>query len=105
MKDNLDFFIRGNTTPLESICSNFSKKFQTEKEELNYVVKNVEKLGPGYEVYTHLSDHKILRQLDYYSARVIVPQFLPFYLSEQDAPIGHARLKGKNINTFPHLFP
>lgn len=105
MKDQLNFFISGESISFKDTCFQFAKKFKTEKEELDYVVKNVESLGPGYEVYTHLASHKILRQAGYNSARVIVPQFLPFYLREQNAPINHPRLRGKNINTIPHLFP
>jgi len=105
MKGKLDFFMSGKVISFESISIELAKKFKTEKEELDYVVRNVEKLGRGYEVYVHLARHKTLRQVGYSSARVIVPQFLPLYSHEKNAPLDHPRLKGKDINTLPHPFP
>lgn len=106
MKGQLDFFIDTKIKNLGDLEMNYPKKFKNEKEELRFALKTIQNIGPGYEVYAHLSKNKILRKAGFYSARVIVPELIPMYYNEENAPIENKRIKNKSaINTLPHLFP
>ncbi len=112
MADKLSFFLRGKEVSFDDAMRGFSWSFSSVREEFLYAVSCVERLGPGYEVYSYLPRHRILRQLGYHSARVFVPQLVPLYLGEGFAPLGSVRLRefGKKhgsseINPLPHPFP
>ncbi len=93
MAKYLDFFISGKEAAFSEIDFNCPEKFTSEKEELDFLVKRVESFGQGYEVYYYKSFHPILSEIGYYSAKVIVPQLVPFYLNETNAPLNTLRLK------------
>lgn len=115
MADCFKFFISGPKEPFSNISFNYPKEFISQKAELNFLVKRVEDLGPGYEVYYYQSQHAILSEVGYHSASVIVPQFVPLYLNEPNAPLGSQRIKevpsklglkaAKEFNPLPHPFP
>ncbi len=115
MAKHLEFFITGKQMVFSEINFNYPAKFNSQKEELKFLVKRVESLGKGYEVYYYNASHPILSEIGYYSAKVIVPQLIPLYLHEQNAPLGAAaRLKEASkklglspegpLNPLPHMF-
>jgi len=115
MAKHLEFFISGKKTSFSDLNFNYPSNFSSQKEELNFLVKKIEEMGPGYEVYAYLPSSPILKQLGYSSAKVIVPQLVPLYLNEFNAPLGSRRLKevpkklgfsaAAEFNPWPHLFP
>lgn len=115
MADYFKFLISGPKEPFAGINFDYPKEFASQKEELDFLVKRVESLGPGYEVYYHQSRHPVLSEVGYCSAQVVVPQFIPLYLHETSAPLGSRRIKevpsklgfktAKEFNPLPHPFP
>jgi ribosomal protein S12 methylthiotransferase accessory factor len=115
MADRFKFLISGKKESFADIDFNYPKEFASQKEELDFLVKRIEKLGSGYEVYYFLPQHSVLSEIGYYSAQVIIPRFMPLYIFEIDIPLNSPRLKevppklglkaAKNINPLPHPFP
>lgn len=115
MAKQMDFFISGKKLAFSDLNIDYPKSFSSQKEELDFLVKKIESLGPGYEVYAYAPEHPVLKQLGYHSAQVIVPQLVPLYLHEFNAPLGSRRLKevpkelgfsaAAQFNPLPHLFP
>jgi len=115
MSEHFKFLISGQKEAFADIKFNYPKEFRSQKEELDFLVKRVESLGPGYEVYYYQAQHPSLTAVGYYSAQVVVPQFIPLYLNETLAPLGSRRIKevpaklgfkaANNINPLPHPFP
>ncbi len=115
MADYFKFFISGQKEPFTSVNFDYPKEFASQKEELNFLVKRVESLGSGYEVYCYQPQHSLLSEVGYCSAQVVVPQFISLYLRESNAPLGGRRLKevpsklgfkaAKEFNPLPHPFP
>jgi ribosomal protein S12 methylthiotransferase accessory factor len=104
MKEQLDFFIDGKMENFKDLDIDYPGKFKNKKEELDFAVKILK--DNDFDVYAHLSKNKILKKTGFYSARVIIPELIPMYYSEQNAPIGHKRIKKKSgVNTLLHLFP
>ncbi len=105
MKGKLDFFINSPQLSFYELYKDGFKIFNSLKEELNFVVKKIESLGPGYEVYYFLSNNPVLKKIGYYSAKAIIPNLLPLYLWESDIIKKSPRLIRQEINSLPHLFP
>lgn len=115
MKTSYEFLINGNEKKFAEFNFSYSPHFSSEKEELATAINHVERIGEGYEVYVFLPVHPLLSKLGYNSARVIVPQLIPLYLNETNAPLGTKRLhalpqklgiaKMAMLNTWPHPFP
>ena len=115
MADYFKFFISGKKEPFDSTDFNYPKEFASQKEELDFLARRVESLGPGYEVYYYQPQHPLLSEVGYYSAQVVVPQFIPLYIRENNAPLSSRRLKeapsklgfkaAKEFNPLPHPFP
>lgn len=105
MRDKLDFFINTSKISFYEIYKDGFKIFDSLKDELDFVVKKIENLGEGYEVYYFLSDNPFLKKIGYYSAKAIVPNLLTLYLNEADIIKKSPRLISQEINPLPHLFP
>lgn len=115
MKKELEFFLRGEERKFSEIEFGMPSQFAREEDELSYLVKRIEDLGPGYEVYYYNSKFPILSKLNYFSTKVIVPKLTPLYLQEIKAPLGSWRWQnmpdsplfswGHGPNLLPHPFP
>ncbi len=115
MAEHYSFFLAGKECQFSDISFSYPRKFSSEREELKFLVKRIEGLGPGYEVYYYLAQHQALSQLGYFTARVIVPQLVPLHLQETMAALGAKRLKevplklgekpAETFNPLPHPFP
>ncbi len=92
MAKHYQFFINGELREFQEIKFDYPARFSSEKEELTFLVKKVENLGSGYEVFSFCVQHPLLEKLGYYSVRVIVPALIPLYLMETNAPLGAERL-------------
>lgn len=113
MEGALDFFIAQTVQPFDSIA--FGEAYTDIADELRGVIRSVESLGSGYEVYAHFSDHPVLSSTGYHAARVIVPALSPMYYNEKNAPLAngrarafgafHAKDPASGFNPLPHLFP
>lgn len=114
-KEHYEFFINGEMKPLSQHEFIHPPSFSSPKEELDFVVRRIEELGRGYEVYAHVVSHPILKKCGYYVAQVIVPHMVPLYLNEPNIPLGARRLKtvlektghslSSDVNPWPHPFP
>jgi len=110
-----DFFLRGKKRDFSDYSFGYPLSFVDKKKELRFLAGKVEELGHGYEVYAYLPEHDILNRLGYCSAKVIVPQIIPLYLWEHNAPLGARRIKevpfklglaaASEPNPWPHPFP
>lgn len=115
MAQHYNFLIRGKLNHFDEHIFKYPKSFLTERDEFDFLIKQVESLGCGYEVYYFLARHNILRRLGYNSARVIVPNFVRLYLHEHLAPMAARRLRDvplkigvkprKEPYPVPHPFP
>lgn len=115
MAERFEFFISGPKMPLSDINFDYPKEFTSQEEELAFLVKRVESLGPGYEVYCYQAEHPILTEVGYYSVQVFVPEFIRIYFNETNAYLGKRRLKevppklgfkaAEELNILPHPFP
>ena len=115
MARHFEFFISGKEESFTEIHFEYPKNFNSDKKELDFLVKKIEQCGHGYEVYYFQAKHPFLSDVGFYSVQVVVPQFVPLYLFEYDAPLGSSRLKGvpeklgfkprKEWNPLPHPFP
>jgi ribosomal protein S12 methylthiotransferase accessory factor len=115
MADRFKFFLSGQKKAFKDITFKYPESFVSQSAELEFLVKRIESNGPGYEVYYYMPDHPVLSDLGYYSAQVIVPELIPLYLTEFNAPLGKKRLKKvpeklglkarAAFNPWPHPFP
>jgi len=72
-------------------------------------------LGQGYEISCYQAEHQTLKDLGYFSVKVVVPALVTLYLNEPYAVLGAKRLKEvpwklgfkpvKKWNPWPHPFP
>jgi len=108
------FFLEGK----KESFNDFSKKekhFSSHKEELRWVTECFKKKGEGYEIYYYDAKHQVLKDLGYFSVKVIIPNLIPLYLREDRAPLqSNRRISApKEIgfepldkcNPLPHMFP
>jgi len=115
MGEHLNFLISGKEERFSDINFDYPGNFASQDEELKFLVKKIENLGPGYEVFYYEARHPLLSSLGYHSAQIIVPQLFPLYLGEINAPLGSSRIKDvprklglaqvAKFNPLPHLFP
>lgn len=98
------FFLAGDMKTANELAAMPHFSFNSVREELDYVTRSVEALGKGYEVYAHFPVHKILGNIGFYSARVVVPKLIPLYLTEINIPLGSDRIQSVP-NQWPHPFP
>lgn len=114
MFDHFQFFLKGQKESLKELEKRFPQFFSPE-EELDYLIKKFKSLGHDYEIFYYQAQHKILKDLDYCSVKVIVPALVSLYLNEPHVPLGANRLKevpeklgfkpAKKWNPWPHPFP
>lgn len=104
MAKHFSFFLTGSMKTASELHPMPHFPFNSKREELDYVTRSVEALGKGYEVYAHFPAHKILGNLGFHSARVVVPKLAPIYLTEINAPLGSGRIQSVS-NQWPHPFP
>lgn len=115
MRRHYEFLMAGEEKGFSEFVFDCPDQFPSEKDELDFAVRKVEKLGAGYEVYAYVARHPLLDRLGYFSAQVIVPKFAPLYLNERNALLGSGRIfdvprkmglaVGERLNTWPHPFP
>ena len=108
------FFLEGKTESLEKLKER-ELSFSSDEETLNYMINKFKSLGKEYEVFYYQADHQILKELGYFSAKVIIPALVPLYLNEPYAVLEAKRLKevpsklgfkpAKKWNPWPHPFP
>ncbi len=116
-REKFENFLSGTVADFDPSLYPYPSSFVSETKELEALIDRVEALGEGYEVYARFAHHPILEEVGYFVAQVIVPQFLPLYLTECNIPLGaQARLsraafflsteyKADKIEPFPHPFP
>lgn len=114
MFSKFHFFLQG---PIEkfSVFAEHQKIFRSERAELMRVLDSLRTLGPGYEIYQYNTHHKALRDLGYFSVKIIIPKLISLYLYELNAPLGSDRIADvrkkfgwgelNSINPLPHPFP
>ena len=115
MAEHFKFFISGKKIPFSEHSFNYPKKFKSPGEELNFLAKKLENMGPGYEVYYYQANHPFLSKIGYYVVKTITPQLIHLYLNEVNALLGGRRLKdvpgklgfkaAEKWNPWPHPFP
>ncbi len=99
--DDVAFLLSGNKTPLNRKPT----VFDSSKEELHALVRNLSSHGEKFEVFSFIARHHLLRDLTYHSAKVCVPGLLRLYMREPFAPLGASVLAGISVNPLPHPFP
>ncbi len=114
MFDHFQFFLQGEMQSVEELKKKY-QKFLSSEEELNYLIEKFKARGKDYEVFCYQANHEILKDLNYFSVKVIVPALVPLYLREVLAPLGAKRLKevpeklgfkpAREWNPWPHPFP
>ena len=115
MAQRYQFFISGEIQKFQNLTFDYPRTFSSEHEELSFLVKRIESLGPDYQVLYFPPKHPILDRLGYSSCQVIIPPLTPLYLRETLAPLAAGRLQevpkrlgfkqNTRLNTFPHPFP
>ncbi len=111
---HFQFFLKGQKESLKELEKGFPQ-FSSPEEELDYLIKKFKSLGQKYEVSYYQVKHQVLKDLGYFSVKVIVPPLVTLYLNEPYAVLGAKRLKevpqklgfkpAKKWNPWPHPFP
>jgi ribosomal protein S12 methylthiotransferase accessory factor len=111
---HFQFFMRGEEQSVKELGKK-SIKFSSAEKELEYLTEKFRLLGKDYEIFYYQASHEVLKDLGYYSVKVIVPALIPLYLREIYAPLGAGRLKevpeklgfkpSEKWNPWPHPFP
>ncbi len=114
MFQHFEFFLSG---PKQSLTEAFgeSRTFATPEAELEHLRARLASMGPGYEIYYHEHQHRILDRIGYHVVKVIIPELVHLYLNENMACLGASRLRtvpsklghamAKEWNPWPHPFP
>ncbi|MDP3947370.1 MAG: YcaO-like family protein [bacterium] len=109
---HFSWFLDGESVPFADLERRFAHlRFQNDAEELAYLASLIETRGPEYRVYYYLSASEVLREVGYWSAKVVVPVLIPLYLHEHNAPLGASRLTevpkklGFESREFPFQLP
>ena len=115
MYQKFKFFISGEKINIRDIM--IPKKWNSDAEELNYVLSIFKEMGAGYEVYCYKAQDKILDDLGYKVVKMVIPEIFPLYLRENLATLDSKRLckvpeklglkpaTPNNYNPYPHPFP
>ncbi|MEK7085070.1 MAG: YcaO-like family protein [Patescibacteria group bacterium] len=104
------WFIGGKKISFGDI-KNRCRAFASPAEEYAFIVHELKKRGPGYEVYYYAAPHPILKELGYHAVKVIIPDLIPLYLRETRANLNGRRLRevpqrlGYNEAAFPNPLP
>jgi len=114
MFPHFQFFIKGKKQSLREFITR-TPKFSAPEEELAYLTERFKLLGHDYEIFYYQASHEALKDLGYFSVKVIVPALVPLYLREIYAPLAAKRLKevpqklgfgpASKWNPWPHPFP
>jgi len=109
------FLVQGEKRPYTDVVFTFPSRFNTEKEELDFLVNHIENTSPGHEVYCYCVSHPLLSRLGYCVVKVVIPNIIPLFLNETRAPLGSRRLREVPLqfhfqtsiafNSHPHPFP
>ncbi len=112
--EKFKFFLSGERKSYDY----FMKKgrfFNSEDCEYSYVLNLFRNKGDGYEIYTYMPKNKILDDLGYHVAKVVIPRLIPLYLLESLATVNAVRLKevpellghksSDKLNPWPHPIP
>jgi ribosomal protein S12 methylthiotransferase accessory factor len=114
MLERFKFFISGAPQDIDTFDKGH-RHLTSAAQQLDHVLKQLQKMGPGYEVYLYEVKHRVLDTLGYHVVRAIVPQLIPIYLTESFATLDSKRLRevpeklgyapAKELNPWPHPFP
>jgi len=114
MLERFNFFLEGPRQSAEDFLAGFPDKHSS-TDRLEFVVKRLRELGPGYEVYLYEAKAPVLKKLGYHVVQTIVPQLIPMYLNEHLATLDSKRLRevpaklgykaATTLNPWPHPFP
>lgn len=104
------FFYTGAAIPAKDFVRAFATPASTARERAHGLIERLADFG--CKIYVHYPGHRALQKLGYHTAAVLIPELLPMYLHETDAPLGHPRLAKLLANTgraapypYPHPFP
>lgn len=107
------FFTSGAERPLSEFLGAATVDDPT--RQLDHVLTQLKRMGPGYETYVYDAKDSILTELGYRALRVIVPALMPLYLNEYAPTLDSKRLRevpgklghaaGETYNPWPHPFP
>ena len=113
--EDFNFFISGKEVDFKEISNN-DIYIDSQKKEWEYILNKVKNFGNGYEnVYRYLANDGVLKKLNYFVCRILIPKLYPLYLTEGYALTDSVRLREFNkwktgnvnfeINKYPHPFP
>ena len=100
------FFLDGEPVDFQDIVGK-NKLFNDLKDELHCIQNILKSTIKDAEIYYFTPQHKILKDLGYYTSCVIIPGLIPLYLREKFIPLGMAKsaLGIDVVNPYPHPFP
>jgi ribosomal protein S12 methylthiotransferase accessory factor len=100
------FFYTGISIPYRDFAQRFHDAPRGPQSMIDHL------RGRGCRIYVHYPGHRALRRLGYHTVAVCIPELLPMYLNETDAPLGHQRLAQLLADAqreapypYPHPFP
>jgi ribosomal protein S12 methylthiotransferase accessory factor len=100
---HLAFFLGGPRATVRAFCRGLQPAADA-RASLALVLDVLRQRGIG--AWYVEARHEALDELGYASARVIVPDLLPMYCEDRNAPLGHVRLQaGPEPPPWPHPFP
>jgi ribosomal protein S12 methylthiotransferase accessory factor len=115
MMGRFQFFIEGKKLPLqEALFGKNVKNFESVEQEYSYVLDLFKTMGAGYELYCYEVKNSVLQKLEYCVVKIIIPQLMPLYLTENLATLDSKRLREvpsklgyteTKLNPWPHPFP
>jgi ribosomal protein S12 methylthiotransferase accessory factor len=111
-REHLAFLLEGGSETVAEFCRGRSKGHDA-RESLAHVLSVLR--DHGMDAWYFQARHEALDELGYASVRVIVPDLLPMYCENHNAPLGHHRLRDAPLPSgqsearlpppWPHPFP
>jgi hypothetical protein len=101
---HLAFFLEGRTESVHQFCRGLALPSDA-RASLAFVIEVLRR--HGMDAWYVQARHEALDEVGYASARVIVPDLVPMYCEERNAPLGHPRLRtaAGSLPPWPHPFP
>lgn len=113
MYEKFTWFLKGSNISFHD--SQRHHRIKDTRHELEAVLERLREMGKGYEVYHYPVKNPLLKKFNYHVEKVIVPQLVPLYLYEENAPLEKLRLRETPQklgyahavfpNPLPHPFP
>lgn len=98
----IDWFLKGEEIRADSIVERGREEGWHAR--LDSLASHIR--GKGFHLFVYAAPDRFLRDMGFWPVRAIIPELMPLYLKEDQAPLHHPRLGSESrLNPVPHPFP